>query len=350
VVHMHVSMYLCVGVLFVGGLLCVCVVVWWASLSVSEKDDLPSDDGDRELPPLDTGGDLPNSDGDHELPTPDGLPPMSMVGRFPGMVDRFPDKVESYPMTKKAIAKLGVQPHTIQALKKSYAIVGATPDSCMEVFCPPRVCPAFERLGAAATVSADIVTRWDLSQQSHRTFLMELARRKQPQAVLLSPPCLPFSQMQRTNVGRSDPALVAAKLSEGREFVKFSMTIARAQIAGGRCFVYEHPSHASSWQQQSVTSVSKLKGVRIVQFDQCRFGAVTLVNKTPIRKPTKFMTNSSAVAEAFDGKLCRADHEHQRLDGQEGGVSRTTAAAAYPQALVDALVAALVAGDGDPLP
>ena len=82
----------------------------------------------------------------------------------------------------------------------------------------------------------------------------------------------------------------------------------------------------------------------MVEFHQCRFGATTVLHKTPIMKATKFMTNSAEVAEAFSGKYCLGDHVHQQLQGHEGGRARTAAAAAYPAQVVETLVDALTRG------
>ena len=57
----------------------------------------------------------------------------------------------------------------------------------------------------------------------------------------------------------------------------FAMTCADDQIARGAKFVFEHPSGASSWKQESVKRVRNRAGVYEVVFDQCTFGLVTKV-------------------------------------------------------------------------
>ena len=222
------------------------------------QEDLPNDAPADELPPPASDGEqgeFEMAPGDLDGLPPDDLdvlPPMSAVATS-GLKHHM---VEAYPMTRRAIAKCGATPLSAAELKELYIIKSPSPESFMEVFCPPRICPAFRRLGLTATVSADIETGWDLSQNSHRSFLMELVHGRQPHVVLLSPPCLPFSQMQRSNKHRADPILAAAKMAEGREFLEFSMQIARVQITNRRLFVYEHPATASSWAEDCVVGVA----------------------------------------------------------------------------------------------
>ena len=94
---------------------------------------------------------------------------------------------------------------------------------------------------------------------------------------------------------------------------------------------------ASGWEQDCVKHVMKLNGVRTVLFDQCCFGAVTKVSKSPVRKRTVLLTNSNAVVRRFTKQLCKKDHEHVQLMGSEGGVRRTKHTEIYPPALCQAL-------------
>ena len=252
-----------------------------------------------------------------------------------------------FPVTRKVIKKLGIQPYNITELREfcqKYNVPGPLPHSFMEVFCPPRLCPVFQKLGLCADISVDLSTRWDLSRRPHVSMLKQLVDTLKPHAMLVSPPCLAFSQIQRTNRDRSDPDLIAAKLKEGCALLQVSMMLAKSQLVAGRVFVFEHPAYADSWKEEVVMSMARKKGVETVIFDQCCFGACTKITKTPVQKSTKFMTNSSKVADVFRGRRCLGDHEHQQLEGQEGGVSRTSYAAAYPQQLVETLVNAIIDG------
>ena len=81
----------------------------------------------------------------------------------------------------------------------------------------------------------------------------------------------------------------------------------------------------------------KLNGVRTVLFDQCCFGSVTKVTKSPVRKRTVLLTNSNAVVSVLSKQLCKNDHDHVQLMGSEGGVQRTKHAEIYPPELCQAL-------------
>ena len=66
------------------------------------------------------------------------------------------------------------------------------------------------------------------------------------------------------------------------------------QIEGGRYFLHEHPSHATSWALPSVQRIASLPGVIRTDADQCQYGAEVKQGKQrgdPIKTPTGFLTN-----------------------------------------------------------
>ena len=74
-----------------------------------------------------------------------------------------------------------------------------------------------------------------------------------------------------------------------------------------------------------------MEGVRTVISDQCCFGAVTKITKSPVRKKrTQFMTHSPVVVARFDKEFCKADKKHTHLEGNEGGEHKTKYAEIYP--------------------
>ena len=85
--------------------------------------------------------------------------------------------------------------------------------------------------------------------------------------------------------------------------IRFTIELYRIQDAAGRYFVHEHPAQASSWGESVVANIAAMNGVQIVVGDQCQFAAVDK-DGGPIKKPTKFMTNSKGIAEALS-KLCQ---------------------------------------------
>ena len=81
-----------------------------------------------------------------------------------------------------------------------------------------------------------------------------------------------------------------------------------------------------------------MNGVRVAVGDQCQYDATTRAGE-PLKKPTKFMTNSEHIAESFSkrcsGKLgwCSRGQKHALCNGQ-----RAKDAAIYPFALCRAIL------------
>ena len=94
-----------------------------------------------------------------------------------------------------------------------------------------------------------------------------------------------------------------------------------------------------------VKHVQRHASVKVAEFDQCRFGLVSLVSKTPMKKRTRIMTNSMVLFGALDGKYCEGDHNHQVIEGSEGGMKRSQAAQVYPGPLVHTISKALLEED-----
>ena len=90
-------------------------------------------------------------------------------------------------------------------------------------------------------------------------------------------------------------------------------------------------------QSAKVKAVRRRPGVKLARFDQCQFGLVSSVNKMPVRKRTCVLTNSEHIFKALDSKFCPGDHDHQVIQGSEGGRKRSEAAQEYPGPLVEAL-------------
>ena len=101
----------------------------------------------------------------------------------------------------------------------------------------------------------------------------------------------------------------------------------------GRFFSIEHPGSSAAWREAAWLRMTRLPGVRVVAFDQCRFGARDR-GGARIRKRTK-------VAANFDisrlGRRCtHGTGAHVPLQGG----ARTAASAAYPPRLCRALAQA----------
>ena len=111
----------------------------------------------------------------------------------------------------------------------------------------------------------------------------------------------------------------------------------KKQALDGRFFVFEHPAGASSWEQACVQEVMALPGVQRVLIDMCRFGFVSKGARKPMRKRTYILTNAPPVVKALQGCLCDRSHEHQVVQGMEGGGRCSVRAQVYPVAFCKVL-------------
>lgn len=213
-----------------------------------------------------------------------------------------------------------------------------------EFYSPPRVVGHAVSRGLTGCLSLDLQTHWDFNKTRDQDLSLELLDKLKIQYLMLSPPCTAFSVLQELwNFKKYTAEKVKAILDQGRHYLNHSMRCAMAQHRGGRIFVHEHPSHASSWKEASVKEVVSQPGVYTAVFDQCMFGLVTKVTRTPTRKRTKLLTNSLAIACRFNGVYCDKSHPHQVIQGDEGGVRRSVWAQQYPAPMVAALVEGIIA-------
>jgi len=82
-------------------------------------------------------------------------------------------------------------------------------------------------------------------------------------------------------------------------------------------------------------------GVLIAVFDQCMMGLVSKVEKKTMKKRTRVMTNSLLLFNELHGKDCDGQHDHQVIQGNEGGQKRSQSAQVYPPPMVHAICKAL---------
>jgi hypothetical protein len=190
--------------------------------------------------------------------------------------------------------------------------------------------------GLDALLSLDIQTGWNFHDQRSRAQSILLLTQLAIVFVMLCPPCGAFSVLQHLwNFKKLHPSVVAHKVAMGTELVEHAMCCALVQYNGGRFFAFEHPCGAHSWKLDAVQAVRKLPGVICVVFDQCMLGLCSKCTHTPMRKRTRIMTNSLKLAHALMGKTCDKSHEHQTIQGTEGGIRRSVWAQLYPKPFVN---------------
>ena len=120
----------------------------------------------------------------------------------------------------------------------------------MELFSPPRITSAAERAGFSVTSPSnfDLKTGWNVMDARDRAMFWETVRTQEPDCILMTPPCLPFSTMMQSNWSRMDPAEVQRLQQEGLVMWQFCIQVALHQLQHEREFCIEQPGFASSGQ------------------------------------------------------------------------------------------------------
>ena len=209
----------------------------------------------------------------------------------------------------------------------------------VEIFSPPRVCSRAREKGMRGGWSLDWQTRdpvtgkeLDLRKEHTQKKAMAMLKRDKPGLLVASPPCTLFSALQHLAGDTSHKNEQAWK--DAVEMVNFSVKMCREQMHAGRKFVFEHPLCATSWKVTDLKELMRAENVNQVVAHQCAFGLVSedKLGVAPAMKPTRFLTNSVAIAERLH-RRCSRDHRHVQLLG-----GRAAAAAKYPRELVEAIL------------
>ena len=111
----------------------------------------------------------------------------------------------------------------------------------------------------------------------------------------------------------------------------------------GRGWLLEHPGSATTWGNTKVKHRLDSRGSYAARLGQCRFGVVSNVACTPMRKRTRLATNMRPLRVRFHLSLCDHAREHVPVLGREGGERRSVSAPRYPQALGESAVDAFCA-------
>ena len=121
--------------------------------------------------------------------------------------------------------------------------------------------------------------------------------------------------------------------------VEFCIKLAKMQMKRGRWFLFEHPAHGDTWQEECMQKFLQHPDVEWRVADQCQYGLMAPGKdgvEHPAKKPTRFVSNAWYILEELE-KRCRGDHEHAPLTG-----GRAAAAARYPDDLCHAFCRGLV--------
>ena len=209
-----------------------------------------------------------------------------------------------------------------------------------EFYSPPRVVKMAKALGMRGGVSLDLTVPasdgyvWDFSRKHCRDKAMQIIQDQKPLFLMLSPECMPYSNIQNLNMRTAEgKAKVERARRRGDVHLRFCVSLAEAQMSGGRYFVYEHPKSAASWENPAIVRLMGKTGVMRTELDQCEFGLVSKDEhgEAPAMKPTSLLTNSVEVDRMMHRK-CGGGHRHVHLMA-----GRARAAAHYPAKFCRAL-------------
>ena len=103
-----------------------------------------------------------------------------------------------------------------------------------------------------------------------------MIRQHKPFVLVGSPECTAFSSWQHLNekLATADQLKQLLKRkAEAKLHLNSVVPLYIEQIEGGRYFLHEHPSQATSWVVGSIAELQRIPGVGRVVGDQCQFGA-----------------------------------------------------------------------------
>ena len=86
-------------------------------------------------------------------------------------------------------------PFSVTDLRRLYNDSDCATDDFMELFSPPRLVPLFLAENKITSISADLLTGWNLADSKIQGFLFTLLKKRAPRVIMLSPPCTVFSNL-----------------------------------------------------------------------------------------------------------------------------------------------------------
>mgnify|MGYP003333620156 FL=1 len=93
----------------------------------------------------------------------------------------------------------------------------------------------------------------DFTKRSDRQEVKDLINRTNPDWVIGSPPCTPFSIWNYgINYKKMDPEKVKKMIAEGQVHLNFVCSLYRSQMRRGKWFLHEHPATAMSWKEERI--------------------------------------------------------------------------------------------------
>ncbi|CAK8995863.1 Retrovirus-related Pol polyprotein from transposon TNT 1-94 [Durusdinium trenchii] len=178
---------------------------------------------------------------------------------------------------------------------------------------------------------------WDLSKKADEQEMNRLLDRHEPACLIGSPPCGPFSPLQNLSKDKRTPEETERIRQEGLTHLRVACKSYLKQMNEGRIFLHEHPKGASSWKEPEMQTLINDPRVIQVEGPMCRWGmkATDQQGEGFVRKETRYLTNSVAIAAALSGQ-CNGGHRHVHLVN-----GRARQAQKYPPRMVAAILRAI---------
>lgn len=186
---------------------------------------------------------------------------------------------------------------------------------------------------------------WDFDKAAHRRAFLRRLREEKPDAVMWSPVCTLWSNLQElanaTNPARQ-ATLETRRLEDHATHLTFVAMGYEYQRREGRIGIVEHPYSSRAW---STDAFSAMKGYDVA-LDMCEYGLKLpdeerVIN--PVLKPTNLRVTSMTLVRRL-GRRCRGDHQHTPLEGHVPGLGRrSTLAENYTQMFATQIVNSVVA-------
>ena len=190
--------------------------------------------------------------------------------------------------------------------------------SISEIYSPPRIAPLAPKVGLQTGDSFDIRTHdqdgqaWDFSNAQQRLKAYNHICKTRPLLVIGSPMCTMFSKLMGLNRQKMGEARYQRAYKEAVSHIEFALDIYKLQADGGRYYLHEHPTSASSWDLPQVRDFIMQYDAELSQMDMCTAGME--IDGLPVLKPTTWMTNSPELAKALRSR-CPRNHAHTQIKG-----------------------------------
>ena len=171
--------------------------------------------------------------------------------------------------------------------------------------------------------------------------------RYDPDVVTTAWPCTYFSPFTYINEARSESfrESLPQKQALHRKLVKFAAWVYDYQVSRGKHWFGENPQASRAWKLPELQKVASSPDVHQVDFPQCALGLKDPTSGEPMRKMTRVLTTSPAVASNL---AVHCTHDHHQLvegstyakgdDGVWKSVKRSVYAGGYPQPMARAIL------------